>query len=305
MSKGLIHPSSIRSGLVDLEMAEETVDLVHKNLTDGQAHLQGEPFSVDSLPEDMRRMRIVDASGEREVVEEDEEEYSSEDEYYLPQGLDPMVPFQSFLDELGTLIVRRMKSGDGFFKIWSAASEDIKGYVLSTFMKSEAKITDNKQTQTDPLNLPKPLPKANPVQKEEQSKPGPTGGRVKPKIPPKSEWAKTTEEVSDIEGEVAHQVAESFSKRYKFPSRSSGIFLWNFEQLKMNLDDIVKASMNIPGVDKIAEIGGKLPLRCILGFVSLDSSKKFRLLADTDKVARLMQDDINNYMTRLEEIDQN
>nr|O56773.1 RecName: Full=Phosphoprotein; Short=Protein P; AltName: Full=Protein M1 [Lyssavirus lagos]AAC04584.1 phosphoprotein [Lyssavirus lagos] len=305
MSKGLIHPSAIRSGLVDLEMAEETVDLVHKNLADSQAHLQGEPLNVDSLPEDMRKMRLTNAPSEREIIEEDEEEYSSEDEYYLSQGQDPMVPFQNFLDELGTQIVRRMKSGDGFFKIWSAASEDIKGYVLSTFMKPETQATVSKPTQTDSLSVPRPSQGYTSVPRDKPSNSESQGGGVKPKKVQKSEWTRDTDEISDIEGEVAHQVAESFSKKYKFPSRSSGIFLWNFEQLKMNLDDIVKTSMNVPGVDKIAEKGGKLPLRCILGFVSLDSSKRFRLLADTDKVARLMQDDIHNYMTRIEEIDHN
>nr|AFW16647.1 phosphoprotein [Lyssavirus lagos] len=305
MSKDLVHPSLLRSGLVKIEMADETADLVNRTIADNQAHLQGEPFSVDSLPEDMSRMRIIETSGRMEVIEEGDDESSSEEEYYMPQGQDLMVPFQSFLEEVGAQVVKRMKSGEGFFKIWSTVSEDIKGYVSSNLMRPRSKSTESKNTQTDPVISSKPTQEVVLTKKDEASGSRGLGGKGPSKNTPKPSWITDTEEVNDIEGEVAHQVAESFSKKYKFPSRSSGIFLWNFEQLKMNLDDIVKASMNIPGVDKLAERGGKLPLRCILGFVSLDSSKRFRLLADADKVAKLMQDDINNYMTRLEEIDKN
>nr|ABU87603.1 phosphoprotein [Lyssavirus lagos] len=305
MSKDLVHPSLVRAGYVELEMADETADVVNLTIASNQAHLQGEPFYVDSLPEDMNRMRLADTSGKMEVAEDDEDDCSSEDEFYLPKGQDPLVPFQGFLEEVGARIVKRMKSGEGFFKIWSTMTEDIKGYVLTNVMKTSSKTVENRQTQTDKQlssNLPQ---EPTPPKREEALNPKKAEERPKPSKAPEVSWTNETEEVNDIEGEVAHQVAESFSKKYKFPSRSSGIFLWNFEQLKMNLDDIVKASMNIPGVEKIAEKGGKLPLRCILGFVALDSSKRFRLLADTDKVARLMQDDINSYMARLEDVDRN
>ncbi|ADD84508.1 phosphoprotein [Lyssavirus shimoni] len=303
MSKGLIHPSSIRSGLVDLEMAEETVDLIHKNLTDGQAHLQGEPLDVDSLPEDMRRMRLIDMSRQKDIRIGDEGESSSEDEFYLPSGKDPMVPLQDFLDEIGAQVVKRMKSGDGFFKIWSTVTEDIKGYISSNFTAAEPRSSDNKSVQTEPAQIQKGLPEPPSHEEKAKETQESSKNRQESKPAPSSDWDNNQEEVDDIEGEVAHQVAESFSKKYKFPSRSSGIFLWNFEQLKMNLDDIVKAALNIPGIDKIAEKGGKLPLRCILGYVSLSASKRFCLLADNDKTARLMQDDINNYIAKIEEID--
>nr|8B8V_B Chain B, Phosphoprotein [Lyssavirus rabies] len=58
MSKIFVNPSAIRAGLADLEMAEETVDLINRNIEDNQAHLQGEPIEVDNLPEDMGRLHL-------------------------------------------------------------------------------------------------------------------------------------------------------------------------------------------------------------------------------------------------------
>nr|ACV86809.1 phosphoprotein [Lyssavirus mokola] len=301
MSKDLVHPSLIRAGIVDLEMAEETTDLINRTIESNQAHLQGEPFYVDSLPEDMSRLRIEDKSRRTKTEEEERDEGSSEEDDYLSDRQDPLVLFQNFLDEIGARAVKKLKTGEGFFRVWSALSDDIKGYVSTHLMPSKARKTKSIQIQTEPTALSSFASESRPdswcVQDQTDKGDHDTDHDMVSDV----ESATEKEEIRDIEGEVAHQVAESFSKKYKFPSRSSGIFLWNFEQLKMNLDDIVNAAMNVPGVDMIAEKGGKLPLRCILGFVALDSSKRFRLLANNDKVARLIQDDINSYMARLEE----
>nr|ABZ81203.1 phosphoprotein [Lyssavirus mokola] len=303
MSKDLVHPSLIRAGIVELEMAEETTDLINRTIESNQAHLQGEPFYVDSLPENMGRLKIEDKSIRTKTEEEEGDECSSEEDDYLSEGHDPLVLLQNFLDEIGAKAVKKLKTGEGFFRVWSALSDDIKGYVSTHVITSGARSTKSIQTQTEPTasynsgheSLRDPWCMHDQKDKKDSA--------IGPARVSDVESAADKEETRDIEGEVAHQVAESFSKKYKFPSRSSGIFLWNFEQLKMNLDDIVKAAMNVPGVDKIAEKGGKLPLRCILGFVALDSSKRFRLLANNDKVARLIQDDINSYMARLEDAD--
>nr|ABZ81208.1 phosphoprotein [Lyssavirus mokola] len=303
MSKDLVHPSLIRAGIVELEMAEETTDLINRTIESNQAHLQGEPFSVDSLPEDMSRLRIRDSSGGTKMEVEDREEGSSEEDDYMSEGQDPLVLFQNFLDEIGAKAVKKLKTGEGFFRVWSSLSDDIKGYVSTHIMKSKATNTKSRQTQTEPTTSSssgnESLWDSRCMSDQKDEKDHSTDHEMVLDV----DSATDKEEIRDIEGEVAHQVAESFSKKYKFPSRSSGIFLWNFEQLKMNLDDIVKAAMNVPGVDKIAEKGGKLPLRCILGFVASDSSKRFRLLANNDKVARLIQEDINSYMARLEDAD--
>nr|AAK55103.1 phosphoprotein [Lyssavirus mokola]ACV86808.1 phosphoprotein [Lyssavirus mokola]AGQ16864.1 phosphoprotein [Lyssavirus mokola] len=301
MSKDLVHPSLIRAGIVELEMAEETTDLINRTIESNQAHLQGEPFYVDSLPEDMSKLRIEDQSGRTKTEEGEGDEDSSEEDDYLFEGQDPLILFQNFLDEIGAKAVKKLKTGEGFFRVWSALSDDIKGYVSTHIMTHRAKNTKSIQIQTEPAASSSP---GGAVLQDSRSKDDPNDKKdhtADHDVVSDVESAIDKDESRDIEGEVAHQVAESFSKKYKFPSRSSGIFLWNFEQLKMNLDDIVKAAMNVPGVEKIAEKGGKLPLRCILGFVALDSSKRFRLLANNDKVARLIQDDINSYMARLEE----
>nr|AGQ16854.1 phosphoprotein [Lyssavirus mokola] len=301
MSKDLVHPSLIRSGIVELEMAEETMDLINRTIESNQAHLQGEPFYVDSLPENMSRLRIGEKSGQTKTEGDEKDEDSSEEDDYLSGEQDPLVPFQNFLDEIGAKAVKKLKTGEGFFRVWSSLSDDIKGYVSTHIMIPRPRNLKSIQIQTE-LTVPSSSdneglrdPRCMHEQKDKKGHTTDQDGVSD------IESAPDKEEIRDIEGEVAHQVAESFSKKYKFPSRSSGIFLWNFEQLKMNLDDIVKAAMNVPGVEKIAEKGGKLPLRCILGFVALDSSKRFRLLANNDKVARLIQDDINSYMARLED----
>nr|AMB61289.1 phosphoprotein [Lyssavirus mokola] len=303
MSKDLVHPSLIRAGIVDLEMAEETTDLINRTIEGNQAHLQGEPFDVDSLPEDMSRLKIRGESGKAKTEEEERDEGSSEEDDYLSERQNPLVLFQNFLDEIGAKAVKKLKTGEGFFRMWSALSDDIKGYVSTNLLPSHARKTKSVQTQTEPTALSSFASESRPdswcMQDQKDKEDHTTDHDMVSDV----ESATEKEEIRDIEGEVAHQVAESFSKKYKFPSRSSGIFLWNFEQLKMNLDDIVKAAMNVPGVDMIGEKGGKLPLRCILGFVALDYSKRFRLLANNDKVARLIQDDINSYMARLEEAD--
>nr|ACV86807.1 phosphoprotein [Lyssavirus mokola]AGQ16859.1 phosphoprotein [Lyssavirus mokola] len=301
MSKDLVHPSLIRAGIVELEMAEETTDLINRTIESNQAHLQGEPLYVDSLPEDMSRLRIGDKSRRTKTEEEERDEGSSEEDNYLSEGQDPLILFQNFLDEIGARAVKRLKTGEGFFRVWSALSDDIKGYVSTNIMTSGERDTRSIQIQTEPTAS---VSSGNESRHDSESMHDPNDKKDHTPdhdVVPDIESSTDKGEIRDIEGEVAHQVAESFSKKYKFPSRSSGIFLWNFEQLKMNLDDIVKAAMNVPGVERIAEKGGKLPLRCILGFVALDSSKRFRLLADNDKVARLIQEDINSYMARLEE----
>nr|APD77282.1 phosphoprotein [Lyssavirus rabies] len=294
MSKIFVNPSAIRAGLADLEMAEETVDLINRNIEDNQAHLQGEPIEVDNLPEDMRRLQLDDGkpSGLSEIATAVESKYR--EDFQMDEGEDPSLLFQSYLDNVGVQIVRQMRSGERFLKIWSQTVEEIISYVTVNFPNPSGKSSEDKSTQTAGRELKREPPSA-PLQRESK----PLKARMEAQTasgPPALEWSATNEEDDlSVEAEIAHQIAESFSKKYKFPSRSSGIFLYNFEQLKMNLDDIVKESKNVPGVTRLAREGSKLPLRCVLGWVALANSKKFQLLVESEKLNKIMQDDLNRY----------
>nr|APD77347.1 phosphoprotein [Lyssavirus rabies] len=294
MSKIFVNPSAIRAGLADLEMAEETVDLINKNIEDNQAHLQGEPIEVDNLPDDMRRLQLDDGkpSDLSEMAKAGESKYR--EDFQMDEGEDPGLLFQSYLDNVGVQIVRQMRSGERFLKIWSQTVEEIISYVAINFSYPSGRSSEDKSTQTTGRELKKETPSAS-SQKESQSSKARMAAQTA-SGPPALEWSATNEEDDlSVEAEIAHQIAESFSKKYKFPSRSSGIFLYNFEQLKMNLDDIVKESKNVPGVTRLAHDGSKLPLRCILGFVAMANSKKFQLLVEPDKLNKIMQDDLNRY----------
>nr|WHA04029.1 phosphoprotein [Lyssavirus rabies]WHA04114.1 phosphoprotein [Lyssavirus rabies] len=294
MSKIFVNPSAIRAGLADLEMAEETVDLINRNIEDNQAHLQGEPIEVDNLPEDMRRLQLDDGkpSDLSEMAKAGESRYR--EDFQMDEGEDPGLLFQSYLDNVGVQIVRQMRSGERFLKIWSQTVEEIISYVAINFSHPSGRSSEDKSTQTTGRELKKETPSASSQRESQSSK-----ARIAAQTasgPPALEWSATNEEDDlSVEAEIAHQIAESFSKKYKFPSRSSGIFLYNFEQLKMNLDDIVKESKNVPGVTRLAHEGSKLPLRCILGFVAMANSKKFQLLVEPDKLNKIMQDDLNRY----------
>nr|WGD05523.1 phosphoprotein [Lyssavirus rabies] len=294
MSKIFVNPSAIRAGLADLEMAEETVDLINKNIEDNQAHLQGEPIEVDNLPEDMRRLHLDDGKSSNlgEMAKAGEGKYR--EDFQMDEGEDPSLLFQSYLDNVGVQIVRQMRSGERFLKIWSQTVEEIISYVTVNFPNPPGRSLEDKSTQTtgrEPLKETT----STPSQRESQSSKARMAAQSA-SGPPALEWSATNEEDDlSVEAEIAHQIAESFSKKYKFPSRSSGIFLYNFEQLKMNLDDIVKEAKNVPGVTRLAHDGSKLPLRCVLGWVALANSKKFQLLVEADKLSKIMQDDLNRY----------
>nr|APD77372.1 phosphoprotein [Lyssavirus rabies] len=294
MSKIFVNPSAIRAGLADLEMAEETVDLINRNIEDNQAHLQGEPIEVDSLPDDMRRLQLDDGkpSGVNEMATAGESKYR--EDFQMDEREDPGFLFQSYLDNVGVQIVRQMRSGERFLKIWSQTVEEIISYVTVNFSTPSGRPSEDKSTQTVGRELKKETPSASSQRESQSSKARMVAQTASG--PPALEWSATNEEDDlSVEAEIAHQIAESFSKRYKFPSRSSGIFLYNFEQLKMNLDDIVKESKNVPGVTRLAHDGSKLPLRCVLGWVALANSKKFQLLVEPDKLNKIMQDDLNRY----------
>nr|ACI01058.1 phosphoprotein [Lyssavirus rabies]ACN65032.1 phosphoprotein [Lyssavirus rabies] len=294
MSKILVNPSGIRAGLADLEMAEETVDLINRNIEDNQAHLQGEPIEVDNLPEDMRRLQLDDGkpSGFVEMAAAGEGKYR--EDFQMDEGEDPGFLFQSYLDNVGVQIVRQMRSGERFLKIWSQTVEEIISYVTVNFSTPSGRPSEDKSTQTVGKELKKETPSASSQRESQSSKARMVAQTASG--PPALEWSATNEEDDlSVEAEIAHQIAESFSKKYKFPSRSSGIFLYNFEQLKMNLDDIVKESKNVPGVTRLAHDGSKLPLRCVLGWVALANSKKFQLLVEPDKLNKVMQDDLSRY----------
>nr|ADM63741.1 phosphoprotein [Lyssavirus rabies]ADM63746.1 phosphoprotein [Lyssavirus rabies]AXY79516.1 phosphoprotein [Lyssavirus rabies]BAI50744.1 phosphoprotein [Lyssavirus rabies]BAI50754.1 phosphoprotein [Lyssavirus rabies] len=294
MSKIFVNPSAIRAGLADLEMAEETVDLINRNIEDNQAHLQGEPIEVDNLPDDMRRLQLDDGkpSGLNEMAAAGESKYR--EDFQMDEGEDPGFLFQSYLDNVGVQIVRQMRSGERFLKIWSQTVEEIISYVTVNFSTPSGRPSEDKSTQTVGKELKKEIPSASSQRESQSSKVRMVAQTASG--PPALEWSATNEEDDlSVEAEIAHQIAESFSKKYKFPSRSSGIFLYNFEQLKMNLDDIVKESKNVPGVTRLAHDGSKLPLRCVLGWVALANSKKFQLLVEPDKLNKVMQDDLSRY----------
>nr|AFN24176.1 phosphoprotein [Lyssavirus rabies] len=296
MSKIFVNPSAIRAGLADLEMAEETVDLIARNIEDNQAHLQGEPIEVDSLPEDMRRLQLDDEklSGLGEMAKAGESK--CQEDFQMDEGEDPVFLFQSYLDNVGVQIVRQMRSGERFLKIWSQTVEEIISYVTVNFPDLSGKSSEDKATQTANREIKKETVSAS-SQRESQSSKTKMAAQTA-SGPPALEWSAANEEDDlSVEAEIAHQIAESFSKKYKFPSRSSGIFLYNFEQLKMNLDDIVKESKNVPGVTRLAHDGSKLPLRCVLGWVALANSKRFQLLVEPDKLNKIMQDDLNRYVS--------
>nr|ACI01062.1 phosphoprotein [Lyssavirus rabies] len=294
MSKIFVNPSAIRAGLADLEMAEETVDLINRNIEDNQAHLQGEPIEVDNLPDDMRRLQLDDGkpSGLNEMAAAGESKYR--EDFQMDEGEDSGFLFQSYLDNVGVQIVRQMRSGERFLKIWSQTVEEIISYVTVNFSTPSGRPSEDKSTQTVGKELKKETPSASSQRESQSSKARMVAQTASG--PPALEWSATNEEDDlSVEAEIAHQIAESFSKKYKFPSRSSGIFLYNFEQLKMNLDDIVKESKNVPGVTRLAHDGSKLPLRCVLGWVALANSKKFQLLVEPDKLNKVMQDDLSRY----------
>ncbi|UUL86632.1 phosphoprotein [Taiwan bat lyssavirus 1] len=295
MSKIFVNPSAIRSGLADLEMAEETVGLINQNIEDNQAHLQGVPIDVEALPEEVQRLHITEPRQKQQIKQSLPQDDEEEEDFYMTESTDHYAPLQSYLESVGAQIVKRMKAGEGFSRAWSKATDDIISYVSTNYMISSTKSTETKFTQT-PVEKPPPVP-PTPVPKPKK---GPLREVEDPRDssgPQGLDWSSSNDEDdASIEAEIAHQIAESFSKKYKFPSRSSGIFLWNFEQLKMNLDDIVKEVKGIPGVLRLAKDGAKLPLRCMLGGVASTHSKRFQILVNSPKLGKLMQDDLNKYL---------
>nr|UUL86637.1 phosphoprotein [Taiwan bat lyssavirus 1] len=293
MSKIFVNPSAIRSGLADLEMAEETVGLINQNIEDNQAHLQGVPIDVDTLPEDVQRMHITEPRQKQSTKQTSPLDDEEEEDFYMTDSNDYYAPLQSYLESVGTQIVKRMKAGEGFSRAWSRATDEIVSYVSTNFPISTSKSSEDKYTQTiAEQTKPVPPPPAPNSRKEPRQK---SNEDFRESSGPQGlDWSASNDEDDvSIEAEIAHQIAESFSKKYKFPSRSSGIFLWNFEQLKMNLDDIVKEVKEIPGVLRLAKDGLKLPLRCMLGSVASNHSKRFQILVNAPKLGKLMQDDIN------------
>ncbi|AOZ21304.1 phosphoprotein [Lleida bat lyssavirus] len=287
MSKNLIRPSDIRAGLQDIEMAEDTVNLVYQNLISDQAHLKGDPIDVKSLPEQFQGITLRDND---DVEQEDEGEDSMEDEPDFDE-IDPLEELQDFLDDLGSQMLARLKRGDKIKKIWPGVSLSIQNFVKTKFMfQIPEASSEDKATQTE-MHLESSTKKLSVEVPKETP-------RITPKETKKSDIAsvegyQATDE--EAEAEVAHQIGESFAKKYKFPSRSAGIFLWNFEQLKMNLDDIVQTAMELPGVADCAKDGKRLPLRGVLGYVGLKHSKKFQLLVNHDKMGQLIQKDLDTY----------
>nr|ADK90897.1 phosphoprotein [Lyssavirus rabies] len=294
MSKMFVNPSAIRAGLADLEMAEETVDLINKNIEDNQAHLQGEPIEVDNLPEDMRRLHLDDGKSSDLGEMATAGEGKHREDFQMDEGEDPGLLFQPYLDNVGVQIVRQMRSGERFLKIWSQTVEEIISYVTVNFPNPSGKSSEDKSTQTTSREPKKETTSTPSLRESQSSKSRKTA--LTASGPPSFEWSATNEEDDlSVEDEIALQIAESFSKKYKFPSRSSGIILYNLEQLKMNLDDIVKEAKNVPGVTRLAHDESKLPLRCVLGWVALANSKKFHLLVEAHKLNKIMQDDLNLY----------
>ncbi|AAP86773.1 phosphoprotein [Lyssavirus aravan] len=295
MSKIFVNPSAIRAGLADLEMAEETVDLVNKNVEESQAHLQAEPIEVDALPEDMKRLQISEPKPCQLPDGTCMKEEGGDEDFYMAESGDPYIPLQSYLDTMGIQIVRKMKTGERFFKIWSQSVEEIISYVAVNFPVPPGKSLADKSTQT---SVEKSKPASQPTQPKKEDQLSKVNiDSQESSGPPALDWAATNDDDdASVEAEIAHQIAESFSKKYKFPSRSSGIFLYNFEQLKMNLDDIVREAKGIPGVTRRAGDGVRLPLRCILGWVASTHSRRFQLLVNSDKLNKVMQDDINRYL---------
>nr|QJF11540.1 phosphoprotein [Lyssavirus rabies]BAN67067.1 phosphoprotein [Lyssavirus rabies] len=294
MSKIFVNPSAIRAGLADLEMAEETVDLIARNIEDNQAHLQGDPIEVDSLPEDIRRLQLDDEkpSGFGGVTKVEDSIF--QEDFRMDEGEDPALLFQLYLDNVGVQMVRQMRSGERFLKIWSRTVEEIISYVTVNFPNPSRRSSEDKATQTAGREHKREM---GPASSQRENQPSKAKMAAQTASGPSAlEWsAANKEDDPSVEAEIAHQIAESFSKKYKFPSRSSGIFLYNFEQLKMNLDDIVKESKNVPSVTRLAHDGSKIPLRCVLGWVALAKSKKFQLLVEPDKLNKIMQDDLNRY----------
>ncbi|UUL86627.1 phosphoprotein [Taiwan bat lyssavirus 2] len=295
MSKIFVNPSAIRSGLADLEMAEETVGLINQNIEDNQAHLQGVPIDVEALPEEVQKLHISDPRTEQPVESRPKREEDEEEDFYMTESDDCYAPFQSYLDSVGAQIIRRMKTGEGFLKTWSRTVEDIVSYVSINFPPPVNRPSIDKSTQT---TTERPKPGATPASIPKKVLPMDINNDPQESSGPHAlDWAASNDEDdSSIDAELAHQIAESYSKRYKFPSRSSGIFLWNFDQLKMNLDDIVKEVKGVPGVIRMAKDGAKLPLRCMLGYVASSHSKRFQILVNSAKLGKLMQDDLNKYL---------
>nr|WIV81755.1 phosphoprotein [Phala bat lyssavirus] len=296
MSKIFVNPSAIRSGLADLELADETVNLINLNMEESQAHLQGVPIDVDSLPEEVQRLHITDPPPGPQVQTESKASREEDEEFYMDEGGNRYAPFQSYLDVVGSQMVQKMKTGEGFFKIWSETVEGIVSYVATNFPALPDKSYADKSVQAN-LEKAKNVMGA-PITK---SKRGPflsvNVASQEASGPSALDWVTSNEEDdATVDAEIAHQVAESFSKKYKFPSRASGIFLWNFEQLKMNLDDIVREVKKVPGVTKLARDGVKLPIRCMLGSVASTHSKRFQILVNPAKLGKIMQDDINKYL---------
>ncbi|AFQ62095.1 phosphoprotein [Ikoma lyssavirus] len=288
MSKNLIRPSDIRAGLQDIEMAEDTVNLVYQNLMSDQAHLREDPIDIKTLPEHFQGISLKGNEGNT-ADRQEEEEYEDDTE---SEDIDPMEELQDFLDDLGSQILSRLKKGDKIKKIWPGASLSIQNFVKTKFLsKISDAVCEDKFSQTDPI-MSFCEGSTIPSESLEYEK------EVEMRDDESNQCCSELHEDEEVEAEIAHQVGESFAKKYKFPSRSSGIFLWNFEQLKMNLDDIVKTAQEVPGIIEWAREGKNLPLRGILGYVGLKHSKRFQLLVDQDRMSNLIQKDLDSYSVK-------
>ncbi|EEW7209786.1 hypothetical protein D6W40_27310, partial [Escherichia coli] len=185
------------------------------------------PIEVDSLPEDMKRLQLEDEkpSGLGEMAKSGESK--CQEDFQMDEGEDPALLFQSYLDNVGVQMVRQMRSGERFLKIWSHTVEEIISYVMVNFPSLPRKSSEDKATQTVNRELKKGTVSVSSQRESQLSKAKMVAQTASG--PPALEWSATNEEDDlSVEAEIAHQIAESFSKKYKFPSRSSGIFLYNF-----------------------------------------------------------------------------
>nr|8FUQ_A Chain A, Phosphoprotein [Lyssavirus rabies]8FUQ_B Chain B, Phosphoprotein [Lyssavirus rabies]8FUQ_C Chain C, Phosphoprotein [Lyssavirus rabies]8FUQ_D Chain D, Phosphoprotein [Lyssavirus rabies]8FUQ_E Chain E, Phosphoprotein [Lyssavirus rabies]8FUQ_F Chain F, Phosphoprotein [Lyssavirus rabies] len=77
------------------------------------------------------------------------------EDFQMDEGEDPNLLFQSYLDNVGVQIVRQMRSGERFLKIWSQTVEEIVSYVTVNFPNPPRRSSEDKSTQTTGRELKK------------------------------------------------------------------------------------------------------------------------------------------------------
>ncbi|FAA01389.1 TPA: Phosphoprotein [Anole lyssa-like virus 1] len=295
MSKLLVDPKSVRGCTVNIEEAEETVNLITDSLDKNRVHLENDPILLDEIPELSERT----AGGileEREIGIPDFHSIYMGQKVSLEEDSDPDASsWDEFLNEQKEIIIENLEGNDEDLQdIWPVVSGNILGQFYKIRKKAYKNGLEHAEMEQKMADAPKkiekdpPTPSAPPINQPVPDIDEPTPKFRKDEL---ENVANTLFPLYDLDTEISDMIAGGFCKKYNFPHKNGGIFGWSFEMLKMNLDDIVKYVKEVPESEEIFPLRGKPPRRYVLGHVAWNKSRKFQYMVDEQRLLQVLRND--------------